>query len=85
MWCDLIGDNHMGLNWQRVGIWRLSLEQIEATVADGRGRVPGNPPGPCFSRQVVMYLAKNVVGWSAMLVAAGGGAILAEWSGPDRH
>src|ERR1700735_5307435 len=33
----------MGLNKQRIGIWRLSLEQIEATVADhlGRGRVPG--------------------------------------------
>jgi hypothetical protein len=56
----------MGLNEKRVGIWRLSLEQIEATVADhlGRGRVPGNQPGPCFSRQVAMYLAKNVAGWS---------------------
>ena len=48
------------------GLWRLSLEQIEATVADhlGKGRVPGNQPGPCFSRQVAMYLAKNVAGWS---------------------
>ncbi len=57
----------MGLNEQRVGIWRLSLEQIEATVADhlGRGRVPGNQSGPCFSRQVAMYLAKNVAGWSS--------------------
>src|ERR1700760_818703 len=56
----------MGLNEQRVGIWRLSLEQIEATVADhlGRGRVPGNQSGPCFSRQVSMYLAKKVAGWS---------------------
>ena len=56
----------MGLNEQRVGIWRLSLEQIEATVADHlvQGRVPGNQPGPCFSRQVAMYLAKNVAGWS---------------------
>ena len=56
----------MGLNEHRVGIWRLSLEQIEATVADhlGRGRVPGNQAGPCFSRQVAMYLAKNVAGWS---------------------
>ena len=35
---------------QRTGIWRLSLEQIEATVADhlGRGRVPGNQTGPLF-------------------------------------
>jgi DnaA-like protein len=56
----------MGANEQRIGIWRLSLEQIEATVADhlGRGRVPGNQSGPCFSRQVSMYLAKNVAGWS---------------------
>jgi hypothetical protein len=56
----------MGLNKQRLGIRRLSLEQIEATVADhlGRGRVPGNQPGPCFSRQVAMCLAKNVAGWS---------------------
>jgi chromosomal replication initiation ATPase DnaA len=51
---------------QRTGIWRLSLEQIEATAADhlGRGRVPGNQTGPCFNRQISMYLAKNVVGWS---------------------
>src|ERR1700733_5022141 len=51
---------------QRAGIWRLSLEQIEATVADhlGRGRVLGNQRGPCFSRQISMYLAKNVGGWS---------------------
>jgi hypothetical protein len=51
---------------QRAGIWRLSLEQVEATVADhlGPGRVPGNRPGPCFSRQISMYLAKHVAGWS---------------------
>jgi hypothetical protein len=51
---------------QNRGIWRLSLEQIEATVADhlGPGRVPGNRPGPCFSRQISMYLAKHVGGWS---------------------
>jgi Bacterial dnaA protein helix-turn-helix len=51
---------------QKVGIWRLSLEQIEATVAEhlGPGRVPGNRPGPCFSRQISMYLAKHVGGWS---------------------
>jgi hypothetical protein len=50
----------------RTGIWRLSLEQIEATVANhlGNGRVPGNQSAPCLSRQVSMYLAKNVVGWS---------------------
>ncbi len=51
---------------QRPGIWRLSLEQIEATVADhlGSGRVSGNQAAPCLSRQVSMYLAKNVAGWS---------------------
>jgi chromosomal replication initiation ATPase DnaA len=56
----------MGLSEQRAGIWRVSLEQIEATVADhlGPGRVPGNQPGSCFSRQVAMYLGKNVAGWS---------------------
>ncbi len=51
---------------QRTGIWRLSLEQIEATVADhlGNGRVPGNQAAACLSRQVSMYLAKNIGGWS---------------------
>jgi hypothetical protein len=51
---------------QRDGIWRLSLEQIEATVADylGPGRVPGNQAGPRFSRQISMYVAKHVGGWS---------------------
>jgi hypothetical protein len=51
---------------QRKGIWRLSLERIEATVADhlGNGRVPGNQAAACLSRQVSMYLAKNVGGWS---------------------
>jgi hypothetical protein len=36
------------------GIWRLSLEQIEATVADhlGNGRVPGKQAAACLSRQV---------------------------------
>jgi hypothetical protein len=43
---------------QRPGIWRLSLEQIEATVADhlGSGRVPGNQSAPCLSRQVSSLL-----------------------------
>jgi chromosomal replication initiator protein len=50
----------------RIGIWRLSLEQIEATVAEhlGNGRVPGNQAAACLSRQVSMYLAKNIGGWS---------------------
>ena len=56
----------MGAIDQKRGIWRLSLEQIEATVADhlGPARVPGNRSGPCFSRQISMYLAKHVGGWS---------------------
>ena len=35
---------------RRVGIWRLSLEQIEATVADhlGNGRVRGNQAPSCL-------------------------------------
>lgn len=51
---------------RRAGMWRLSLEQIEATVADylGNGRVRGNQAAPCLSRQVSMYLAKKVGGWS---------------------
>lgn len=48
------------------GIWPLSLEQIEAKVSTylGTDRVAGNREGPCFSRQVSMYLAKHVCGWS---------------------
>src|SRR6266446_6504037 len=50
----------------RAGIWPLPLERIEATVAAhlGPGRVPGNEQGPCFSRQISMYLAKRTGGWS---------------------
>jgi hypothetical protein len=56
----------MNTSERRPGIWRLSLEQIEATVADhlGYGRLPGNQAAPCLSRQVSMYLARNVGGWS---------------------
>jgi hypothetical protein len=51
---------------RRTGIWGGSLEQIEATVSShlGPGRVPGNRQGECFSRQISMYLAKHVGGWS---------------------
>jgi hypothetical protein len=51
---------------RRAGIWPLSLEQIEATVAAhlGIGRVAGNKEEQCFSRQVSMYLAKHIGGWS---------------------
>jgi hypothetical protein len=60
------GREIMRTSERRTGMWRLSLEQIEATVADhlGNGRVPGNQAASCLSRQVSMYLAKNVGGWS---------------------
>ncbi len=47
-------------------IWRPSLEQIDSTGSSQLGprRVRGNEQGPCFSRQVSMYLAKHVAGWS---------------------
>jgi hypothetical protein len=53
-------------------IWPISLEQIEATIADylGPGRVKSKSPAPVFSRHVSMYLAKHVGGWcSSMSVA----------------
>lgn len=51
---------------RRCGIWPMSLEQIEAKVSAqlGPGRVPGNKEEACFSRQISMYLAKHVGGWS---------------------
>lgn len=60
----------MGASERGIGIWRLSLEQIEATVADhlGKGHVPGNQAGACLSRQVSMYLAKNIGGWSTTTI-----------------
>jgi chromosomal replication initiator protein len=47
-------------------IWRVSLARIEQVVSAhlGPGRVSGNAAGPCFSRQVSMYLAKHVGHWS---------------------
>jgi chromosomal replication initiation ATPase DnaA len=46
--------------------WPITLQQIETTVSAylGVGRVPGNRQDECFSRQVSMYLAKHVGGWS---------------------
>lgn len=51
-------------------IWRPSLEQIDSTVSSqlGPGRVTGNEQGPCFSRQISMYLAKHVAGWSMVKI-----------------
>jgi hypothetical protein len=47
-------------------IWRIPLRRIEEVVSLhlGTGRVRGNHQQACFSRQVSMYLAKNVGGWS---------------------
>lgn len=58
-----------GTDWNAV-IWRPSLEQIDATVSGqlGPGRVTGNEQGPCFSRQISMYLAKHVGGWSLIRI-----------------
>jgi hypothetical protein len=48
------------------GIWPVSLSQIETTVSVylGPGRVTGNKQCECFSRQISMYLAKHIGGWS---------------------
>lgn len=58
-----------GTDWN-AAIWRPSLEQIDSTVSSqlGPGRVSGNEQGPCFSRQVSMYLAKHVGGWSMVKI-----------------
>jgi chromosomal replication initiator protein len=47
-------------------IWPVTLPQIEVTVSEylGPGRVLGNKQNECFSRQISMYLAKRVGGWS---------------------
>ncbi len=47
-------------------IWPVSVKKIEQTVAAhlGPGRVYGNAQPACFSRQVSMYLARHVGGWS---------------------
>ena len=47
-------------------IWRVSLARVEQVVSAhlGPGRVAGNTAGPCFSRQISMYLAKHLGRWS---------------------
>ena len=54
------------LDRQEARIWPVTLPQIETTVSAylGPGRVLGNKHGECFSRQISMYLAKHVGGWS---------------------
>jgi len=60
----------MGGTDRNAAIWRLSLEQIDSIVSTqlGPGRVAGNEQGPCFSRQISMYLAKHVGGWSMVKI-----------------
>jgi hypothetical protein len=51
---------------QKQGFWPITLQQVEAAVSAhlGVGRVPGNRHNECFSRQVSMYLANHLGGWS---------------------
>jgi hypothetical protein len=48
------------------GARQISLAQIEAVVSAylGPSRVPGNAQPAAFNRQVAMYLAKHIGGWS---------------------
>ena len=45
---------------------RLSLGEIDAVVSAklGTTRTPGNAQPACFNRQVAMYLAARIGGWS---------------------
>ena len=45
---------------------RLSLAEIDAVVSANLGptRTPGNAQPACFNRQVAMYLAARIGGWS---------------------
>jgi hypothetical protein len=49
---------------------RLSLAEIDAVVSARLGptRTQGNEQPACFNRQVAMYLAKHVGGWSTTLI-----------------
>lgn len=45
---------------------RLSLSEIDTVVSAklGTTRTPGNAQPACFNRQVAMYLAARIGGWS---------------------
>lgn len=49
---------------------RLSLATIDTVVSARLGptRVPGHEQPACFNRQVAMYLAKHVGGWSTTVI-----------------
>lgn len=47
-------------------VHRLSLATIDAVVSARLGptRIPDNEQPACFNRQIAMYLARHVAGWS---------------------
>ena len=49
---------------------RISLAEIDAAVSArlGATRGLGNSQPACFNRQVAMYLAKNVAGWTTTVI-----------------
>jgi hypothetical protein len=49
---------------------RLSLADVDAVVSarPGPTRIQGNAQPACFNRQVSMYVAKNVAGWSTKMI-----------------
>ena len=51
---------------------RLSLATIDAVVSARLGptRIQGNSQPACFNRQVAMYLAKYVAGWSTTCIGS---------------
>ena len=55
-----------------VSFRRLSLATIDAVVSARLGptRIQGNSQPACFNRQVAMYLAKYVAGWSTTCIGS---------------
>src|SRR6185312_385721 len=51
---------------KKLVMWPITLSEIEDIVSAhlGPGRIRSNAAIPCLSRQVSMYLAKHVGGWS---------------------
>ena len=49
---------------------RLSLAEIDTVVSARLGptRIQGNAQPACFNRQVAMYLAEHVAGWSTTMI-----------------
>ena len=53
-------------NARNLSVWPIPLSEIEEIVSAhlGPGRIRSNAAAECLSRQVSMYLAKHVGGWS---------------------